>query len=287
MEELQNSQEQNQPSGEQNVALGSDVEMIEVNTPNFFGRHFLHLLAVFGVGFLMFLFVFEIYFTPIYILGRSMQNTINASAISENDQTHKDLVYYRAKDSYDVGDIVIVKSDNYLPKELKTGNSIIKRAIAKSGQNVKFEIYRVTPPVLEVLTDETMEIYYNLWIDDTKLVENYIKDQVCHLTMKVSRAIGYPYADSEDYDLLQEIYATIKAQVAFAFDLVTEASPVWFSVDVGDSEYFVCGDNRNNSTDSRYFGPVNYADILGNVRIHVPYGTNLFVALWKAIFGIK
>jgi signal peptidase I len=33
----------------------------------------------------------------------------------------------------------------------------------------------------------------------------------------------------------------------------------------GRNQYFVLGDNRNNSTDSRTFGPVTRADILGKV----------------------
>jgi signal peptidase I len=33
----------------------------------------------------------------------------------------------------------------------------------------------------------------------------------------------------------------------------------------GNDQYFVLGDNRNNSTDSRTFGPVTRADILGKI----------------------
>jgi len=33
----------------------------------------------------------------------------------------------------------------------------------------------------------------------------------------------------------------------------------------GSDQYYVLGDNRNNSTDSRTFGPVTRAEILGKI----------------------
>jgi signal peptidase I len=36
---------------------------------------------------------------------------------------------------------------------------------------------------------------------------------------------------------------------------------------LADDEYFVMGDNRNNSSDSRYFGPLNRQDIIGRVWV--------------------
>ncbi len=36
---------------------------------------------------------------------------------------------------------------------------------------------------------------------------------------------------------------------------------------LADDEYFVMGDNRNNSSDSRYFGPLNRKDVIGRVWV--------------------
>lgn len=43
------------------------------------------------------------------------------------------------------------------------------------------------------------------------------------------------------------------------------------NVDVilGNNEIFVCGDNRGNSEDSRYFGPVNVRNIVGVMSVRV------------------
>ena len=41
------------------------------------------------------------------------------------------------------------------------------------------------------------------------------------------------------------------------------------AITLGDDEYFVMGDNRNNSTDSRAFGPIHKRDIIGKAWIRL------------------
>lgn len=51
-----------------------------------------------------------------------------------------------------------------------------------------------------------------------------------------------------------------------ASDVVT-TSPTNHSVVIGENEYFVMGDNRSASYDSRRFGPVNKSELIGRVWI--------------------
>ena len=60
-----------------------------------------------------------------------------------------------------------------------------------------------------------------------------------------------------------------------------------FSDTMGENEYFVMGDNRNNSTDSRFFGPIQKSDILGKVVIQIRPNENLFQSIWHSLFGRK
>ncbi len=257
-------------------APGSEVEMIKVESPSFFERHFIHLLVVFAIGFLSFIFVFEIYLTPMYIVGKSMQPGINAAATSATDKTHTDLIYYRPVNNYTNNDIVVVNSVNYLASD--EVSSIIKRVIAKPGDTITFDLEEGTT----YHSATYIRIPYEIKLNGSTLTESYLNEENCYLYCSVT--LAGEYDDSEDYTFLKALYNSVKKVIPVG-STYTNAGE--YSYTLAEDEYFICGDNRNNSTDSRYFGPVKKQDIMGKVKIHVPYGSNLFVGIWKSIFSAK
>lgn len=42
-----------------------------------------------------------------------------------------------------------------------------------------------------------------------------------------------------------------------------------FSTTLGKDEYFIMGDNRTNSTDSRVFGPISRSEIIGKTKLTI------------------
>lgn len=241
-----------------NISTTSDIEMIEVNTPNFFNRHVLHILIIFGAGFLFFIFLFQIYFRPIYVVGISMQPTLNIESSGQFDKTHTDLVYYNSRKSYNYLDIVIVDISSYLPEQT---DPIIKRIIATSGQSITFK--------------------------RTKTYGDEFGYQI-YFTFEVTNADGSKVEINETYIKTDEMYlSTSYLTKGFTFysELYTSLSTgTEYTVTLASNEYFAMGDNRNNSMDCRLWGPIKKSDIKGKVCIHVAYGSNMFVAIWQQVF---
>ena len=87
-----------------------------------------------------------------------------------------------------------------------------------------------------------------------------------------------------------ELYSSLEPSVYFNYytELIDAFETTGtFTEKLEKDEYFVMGDNRNNSTDSRYFGPISKNDMLGKVVLHVEHGQTLFNAIWKSIFCIN
>lgn len=77
----------------------------------------------------------------------------------------------------------------------------------------------------------------------------------------IKRVIGLPGETVEYLD--NELYINYKkVDIPFEFEYTED-----FKYEVPDNEYFVLGDNRDNSKDSRYFGSIKINDIKGKVSI--------------------
>ena len=228
------------------------AKVIEIVTSSSIFKYFLGAMIIFAVCFVSCLYVFQIVLTPIGVEGYSMQPTINASATGTNGDSHTDTVYFFSSSIYAYKDIVIIKEGKTTSNE-----KLIKRIIATPGQTITF-----------IKTYQTMQntqvcIYFDIYIDGVLLEEDYILEQ-------------------EQYVI--KYNSTYSFYNRFVRELSTTGQ---YTIDLEDNQYFVMGDNRNNSTDSRFFGPIEKSDILGKVVLQVKYGRTLFNAIWIAIFGAK
>lgn len=225
-----------------------------------------YFFCVFGVIFFTLFYYFQVYLSPISVVGQSMLPAINVSTTSDEDTQHIDIVYYRAKKSYTYGDIIIIsnKTNQYIDdtKQEHEVDYLIKRIVALPGDKITF--------YLTDISENGLYYYYDIKVehpDGTQVElneESYIKEKM--FLMK-----GYLYTG-----LLNQI-----SQYILNDSLGLDNRE--FSITISKNCYFAMGDNRNNSLDSRNFGEIASADICGNVRLHVKYGENIWIAIFNKI----
>jgi len=148
------------------------------------------------------------------------------------------------------GDIVIMDISNigsqYTGITDKQASLLIKRVIAMPGDRIRMEY------------DELTQIT-KVFINGTELVEDYI-------------------GPSQSY----KYYNNFVHQTHWA----KKISPVNGEIIIPDNMIFCMGDNRDNSKDCRYFGPVNIDCIQGVVENILPDGSTLNdIISW--IFGFE
>ena len=251
-------QTENQPEVDQQPK----PKVIEIQSKPSFFSYFLSAMVIFGICFVCFLFVFQIVLEQIGVHGYSMQPTINAEATGTKGDQNTDTVFYIGKSKYKYKDIVIIKEGKTSSGEEK----LIKRVIATPGQTITFKSLSTS------LTSN--HIPYEIYIDGKKLEEDYIKDQNTYFDR-------YSTLDIE-YTFFKELLSALRNEVGIIQGKYNE-----FSYTLSSNEYFVMGDNRNNSIDSRYFGPVKQEEISGKVVLHVENNDSLITAIFKNIFATR
>ena len=246
-------QEELPQNNEQNT---KKTKVVEIITKSSIFGYFLNAMIIFGVCFVCCWFVFYVLFTQVEVVGLSMLPTINSSAYNDKDTDHIDYVFILKTNNYKRKDIVVVKEGK------TTSNSrIIKRIIAVPGDTIAFRKTGFYPA--------SNKISYDIYLNGKRLKEDYIFEQSLYLY--TSAGMGY------DFYL----------GLIDALDTSDGDGNGFFSVTLKKDQFFVMGDNRNNSTDSRYFGPITKDEIIGKSVLHVKYGDTLLKSIWQSIFGAK
>lgn len=232
-------------------------KVIEITAGSTLFGYFLGAMIIFAVCFILNLFLFQIIFKPIKVVGESMRPTINSSAKGSNYDLYTDTVYYLKTDNYKNLDIVVINGG-----KTESGNKIIKRIVAIPGQTVKFK----------KVGDTGTHLIVEYYIDGVLMNDDY--------TLETQMRISKAYSSNELYSFHNILVDALQNNVTIDDQVAHE-----FSVTLGENEYFVMGDNRNNSVDSRMFGAVKKSEIGGVVKIHVKYGQTFIQSLWHAIFS--
>ncbi len=230
------------------------------------------LLTIFAVAFLISFYVFQIFMIPIKVVGSSMQPTLNMQIESETDENHSDIVYYHKQKSYTNDDIVIIENKNKTYVNNSSVEYIVKRIIACPFQTITFY-------VTDTDTSQFLNTvyYYDVSVKDNNgnvvnLDDSYLSDSN---KMKFSENDYIYLINSNTSPILAEIYKGLMNEYS--------SNAHTYSITLGKNEYFVMGDNRNNSEDSRYFGTVKTKTIAGKVLLQIDYGENVWQAIWKKI----
>ena len=122
------------------------------------------------------------------------------------------------------------------------------------------------------LPGDTIEIKGNiLYINDRPLQYRKVAPLQC---VKVSPDSSSVIESGITGEIVEEIRSNKSYRIQLFKSSRVNSSADFAKTTVPDMYYFVMGDNRDNSMDSRHFGPIPLADILGKVDfIYLPAGS--------------
>lgn len=233
--------------------------------------------AVFGFCFTCFIFVFQVVLTPVQIIGLSMCPTLNASATSDYDTTHTDIVYILKKSSYKNDDIVVIQNTDkkYIPNSDEV-SSVIKRVIATEGQTIVFF-------PIETGSETSRTYYYDFKVLDENGDEISLDSSFKPEEMYFTYSVDFESYNTSNMRTYYIFYYNLCEQLKAIADNPEAESTKNVSYTVPKNQCFVMGDNRNHSTDSRYFGFVDNSDIMGSVQLHMAYGDTIWKSIWNKL----
>lgn len=106
------------------------------------------------------------------------------------------------------------------------------------------------------LTDGKYYVYTNKDLSRLKRFDIVLVESENLQKMIIKRVVGFP---NEEVKMKQGKLYINNEEVIQDFNYIQEIDN--FEITLGADEYFVMGDNRPNSIDSRYIGPINSSEI--------------------------
>lgn len=213
------------------------------------------LKGVFIVFFILTIIVISLYawfYSNYYFLtvtGRSMQPTLNVDVQYQYDA--QDCVIVEKNASLDYEDIIIIKN----PFNINSDNTIIKRLLAKEGDKISiikidglYHLLRIKKGYneIEVLQEDYIRDYIE-WSKDAFVIDG-------------SQGVTY---EEKFYNNYFKTTGLFYEKENISQELYNGKLVYFYEID--ENEIFYMGDNRANSSDGRYYGPVNTDIVLGKV----------------------
>ena len=288
MNENEIPQEDVKPSEISTNEIAEDKQPEKKENLFFTNRFVFIFLFVFGIAFTLSTYIFQVVFTSVRVVGESMKPTINANFVDGKSNADKgedcDIVFCYKLDGYQTNDIVVINNPlqngkyRYVPFIITQMEapitSIIKRVIACPGETITFHC-----TVSE--DNEREDFIYNFRLYDRDGNEKAIDQS--YLTELM--LFYYPLDPKNDSNYrFNETY--FPKYIEF-INALKSGENHEYSITIPENQYFVMGDNRNKSTDSRYFGLIDQNDITGKVVLHVKYGKTVWNAIWDALTSYK